>query len=253
MLQIHNWHTKRKNYGLSSSGQPDISVNAIYFGDLEICNAKELVEWDKEVDRVQLFVCEACGTPNCQSGGWVTLRRLNDYVFWIPAFKEILSGDDFALNEYGPPYFMRKHGALCFSLNEYERFQTEFSSFPYADELPVLTQNEVFRVYQCETPARMLGDLCNGDNSIKLDLILAADGGEVCEWRRVLQRLLNSPPVDNKPARLSPPKENDKCITLYLDLASFPEWKAFWVGSSLGLYISENLKLEFDQVMDKMT
>src|SRR4051812_33590200 len=103
---------KSKMMYFSSSGQGSVPVNSIYADDENLANAIELIDFDD--DPIQFQVCDHCGYPGCASGGWLSLRRLGQFVFLMPAFGKMDMGS-WEANEYAPPYFTNLKGSILLS------------------------------------------------------------------------------------------------------------------------------------------
>ncbi len=167
-----------KELDFSSVELPNAKVHSIHVDGELLCNAYELSEWESDSDRMQLIICDHCGTVHCQSGGWVTFRKGGEAVFVLPLFPEILSNDDWAHSEYEPPHIIRKRGVLIFERDVYAKFRASFSKFPRYESIPPMTYHEALLTFQLEVPVRLLGDAFKSPNDAKrLDLALAASEG----------------------------------------------------------------------------
>ena len=109
----------------SSGGRP--RTKAIFTGDTCLANALSFIGLGD--DPTQLIVCEACGTVQCEPGGWIHLRRIADSVVFIPVFAEMLAGN-FESTEYSPPKYNSSRGTPIFSPNVYARLRSHVPAFP---------------------------------------------------------------------------------------------------------------------------
>ncbi len=159
MHVVDSWTSEMNELDFSSAEVPNLSVHSIYVDGELLCNAYELTEWEADSDRMQLVICDHCGTVHCQSGGWVTFRQGGEAVFVLPLFPESVSDDDWAHSEYEPPHIIQKRGVLLFERNVYAKFRESFPEFPEYESIPPMTYREVLLTFQLEAPGRLLGDI----------------------------------------------------------------------------------------------
>jgi hypothetical protein len=242
MLLVGNWSTVLKELDFSWAELPNVKVHSIHVDGELLCNAYELTEWEADSDRMQLIICDHCGTIQCQPGGWVTFRQGGEAVFVLPLFSEIISDDQW---EYAPPYIIRKRGALLFECDVYAKFRETFPKFPRYESIPSMTYREALRTFQLEVPGRILGDIFYSPIDVKrLDLVLAASEGDSVELAEQVGRIFDNGLQDERVAIIRHPEPNETAVRLYVDLPEIPEWNVFWKGKTRGLYLSPKHRLE---------
>ena len=84
------------------------ATTSVFADEVEIVNALDFVDFNEAP--FQTTVCECCGTPGCNSGSWVNIRRLDDALIVIPAFDEMCEGS-LKREEYAPPEYINTKGA----------------------------------------------------------------------------------------------------------------------------------------------
>jgi hypothetical protein len=65
---------------LVSSGQPNPTWTKLVCDGVVLCNSLEWVDWVE--DPVQVRICEACGIPGCEHGGYVRITRCGSHLLW---------------------------------------------------------------------------------------------------------------------------------------------------------------------------
>jgi len=252
MWRITNWNTSPRHYDFTGAGLSKVDVTAIESDGVELCNGIELCDWESDDDRMQLIVCQTCGIPGCETKGWTTFRRAGGYVFWIPLFSELLADDDWAADNYSPPHYFRKQGIPYFEEADYSRFQVQFPRFPRLGTMPPLKVSEAVRCLQHEAPGRLLGDIYHGKAARpRLSMILAATEGDHEEWSSILSSSFETDCGDSSPATVGGPDKDDRPLTMFPDIADFPEWHIFWLGAQPGYYLAADLKLETPTTANK--
>src|SRR5919202_1361625 len=110
MGQLTTSTTRRAELDFSSSGQSKNSVTQLWHDSVQIINAVESVNWGEP--QLQFIVCEDCGFVGCQPHGWVELKRANRLVLIMPAFTRSGEVSEIIHNEYLPPYYFVRRGAI---------------------------------------------------------------------------------------------------------------------------------------------
>ena len=245
MLVIDSWSTVFKELDFSSAELPNVKVHAVHVDSELLCNAYELAEWQADEDRMQLIICDHCGTVHCQPGGWSTFRRGGEAVFMLPLFHEIMNDYDGGRSEYAPPSIIRKRGMLLFERAVYGKFREAFPKFPRYESITSMTYREAVLMFRLEVPGRLLGDIYKSPSDPKrLDLARAASEGDPAELVRQVGRVFEKGLRDERVAIIRNPEPGEIPVTLYVDLPGMPEWNVFWKGNTLGLYLSPKHRLE---------
>ena len=210
--------TKKSELDFSSSGQESAKVTQVYFDKHLFCNGLELLEI--EDTSIQFLVCDHCGYAGCSPGNWLSLRRCDDVIFFIPSFVDMEEGDS-ELSEYGAPYFIKKEGVIYLSSEQYSELLELIPKLPGIEDIPELTNHEVALLAQWEAPYRVLGEFPD-DIRFKSNLYLAteSDLGEeiIDELLGLLSKLLNS----KKRAQFNLCSEKNSAI--FLDTSECLQW-----------------------------
>ena len=113
----------------------------------------------------------------------------------------------------------------------------KISDFPSFEMLEPLSTLEAGKLFQLEAPACVLGHILN-PLQLNQDMIIASSQGKLIEQTKELTSLVNRLLTNIHPAKLNSVTEHDQIISLYLDIAGLPEWKALsYNGSRYSLYL----------------
>jgi hypothetical protein len=123
---------------------------------LELVNMVGAANWDE--DPVQVVVCDHCGCVQCQSGNWVSVRRLGEWVVMVAAAKGYGSADPFESGEFTAPKWLRTRGAPLVPGAIWDAVRAGGESLPRSDALPDLRWAEVLLEAQLEASRRLLGE-----------------------------------------------------------------------------------------------
>jgi len=211
--------SKTEIIDFTSSGQGVVDVTAIYIDNDILSNACERV--DLTQDPYQFIVCNSCGYTQCASGGWLSIGKLVDTVFFYPAFTTMQEGE-WEYNEYTPPSFIAKKGILYISRNNYKTIQASLKYLPSFDKLKRLTSNEIAYILQWEAPYQVLGEYpqaieLNHNNFITSS---AVDDEELLlDFQSLLSKLTEPIEFDITTITLDMEK-----ISIFLETSEFIEW-----------------------------
>ena len=195
-----------------------LSTHGVHSGDVCLINNVDRVDFTE--DPVQVTLCHCCGFPHCDSGGYVSLRRLGERVLWIPAFRTMADGD-WELNEYTPPKFLRQHGVPLFGLNAHTRLRAAVSSVPAMEHVQCLTSCEAVALIQWNAPFSVLGKFPAPPN-LNRDRILAVTDGDTSTECDAVQSLLSM--FHNSELPLIPIEQNTSPIEFHLDDPRYTSW-----------------------------
>lgn len=156
MWLIRELELRSTTYDFSSSEQGAFADTAVWADGIRLINMPGRVDWDE--DPVQVEICEYCGTLRCQSGGFVSVRRLGSLVVLVPSLRCYGSSDPFERTEYGAPYFVRKRGAAAIEVGEWERVRSIGAALPEPGRIATLSWPEAFLAAQFEAANRLLGE-----------------------------------------------------------------------------------------------
>ncbi len=145
-----------RRYSFESSGLGQHADLALLGDGLELVNMLAAANWGE--DPVQVVVCDHCGCVQCQSGNWVSVRRLGDWVVMVAAARGYGSADPFERREFTAPKWLRTRGAPLVPVAIWDEVRAGGPSLPRSDALPDLRWAEVLLEAQLEAPRRLLGE-----------------------------------------------------------------------------------------------
>lgn len=227
-------YTKKATLDFSSSGQGKKETTELYFDDFKLSNAVDLVEYYP--DSTQFIVCSECGITDCASGDYLTLRRIENFVVFIPAFEEMRADKDF---QYNPHYEVSKSGGILLDNAKYLEVRNALTELPKFEDLPVLINSEIPILLQWESTVNAL-DIFPFPVEFRSDLFLATssemDESIVAKLRFLIQLYENS----KAEAHLVESEYSD--ISIFLDIDGYYEWNPIWESNGiLGLKLMPNL------------
>jgi hypothetical protein len=211
----------------SSSGLGYHSSTAIDAGGIRLFNALDLVDF--ELGLAQVYVCSDCGTPHCERGNWVALRRVGADVMWLPAFAQMESGE-WEAQEYTPPRFVADRGAPLFRASTWEALRAIRSDVPRADDLPALASREAVQLLQWSAPGRVLGRHPQKPSLERKRVVAVTEGDRDAIVKDVDAALAHYYEAAVRLA-IQPRSTLQSRIELWLDLPGTPAWSAFGYGS----------------------
>jgi hypothetical protein len=190
-------------------------AGGLFVGGEQLCDSVDLVDWRS--DAQHLFHCDYCGGDD-YSGGWVAARRSGGRVVWLPAFDRLGDGnDDWARDEYAPPWFMRKNGVTIIAHRE---LAATVPKFPRLDALPPLTRREVALALQFES-LELLGSP-PGPAVVKRPWVVSVSEPGHDETLDHLDELLRRWSGDRRPVELA---EAGEAISCWVDPGVGREWR----------------------------
>lgn len=155
MWQINNPEIRPTALDFGSSGQDKRPVSQLFAEGIKLINALELIEWAEEDS--QFLICEGCGMPGCKPGDWVSVRRSDSLVLFLPASEHVWREKKDYL-EYGPPAYLRQRGIPFLDPATYETLRSQHSSFPALNKLQPLKAKEAAVLFQLTAPDGILGE-----------------------------------------------------------------------------------------------
>lgn len=242
MWQLTTPITRKVELNFSSSGQSRIFVTQLAIDDIQLINAIEFVNWGEA--QLQFIVCEDCGFVGCQPHGWIELKRVDSLVLITPAFTRISEASEIRPHEYLPPYYLVEKGAIYIEQESYTNRLCKIANFPNFEMLAPLSTWEAAKLFQLEAPCHVLGHISN-PIQLNQDIVIASSEGKFIELTKELISLVNRLMTNISPAKLRRVTEHDQVISLYLDIAGIPEWKALsYNGSRYFLYLEPGYIIE---------
>lgn len=121
MIDCGNYQLEKWQPDFSSSGQSSPEWIRVKCSDVKICNSLEWLDW--EDNPVQVEICDACGTPGCQSGGYVHVSRLGEHILWTKPY--IDESDEWARTQYEAAFALRKAGSVVIPDSVLSQWQRE--------------------------------------------------------------------------------------------------------------------------------
>lgn len=222
MWEIKNPSIQKAKVDFTSSGQGFREVSQLVFDEVVIMNALELMDFDE--DRIQVLICDHCGTVNCQSGGWINLRLSGDFVLMIPAFDEMQ--DEWSKTEYGPPRYFGKEGTPYFNLETYKNLQNQNNYFPKIENIKPLQAREAMRLAQLYMPMNLFGN----PPEVRLNVekarnIVASSEGEPKECLKEIEDILLQNYEKKSFANLRRVTPDEEIVYLFTDEVEFIDWQ----------------------------
>lgn len=221
MWQIKNPEITSSSLDFGLSGQGRRPVFQLFAEGIKLINALELVDWD--VDDSQFLICEGCGMPGCKSGDWVSVRRSDSLVLFLPASEHVWREKKDYL-EYGPPAYLKQRGIPYLDAATYESLRSQHSSFPALGKLQPLKAKEAAVLFQLTAPDGILGE--PPEVNIQADLIVGSSEGDQTEPLKILEDLLKKHYENESSVVLRSRSDNEQVISFYLDATGFTEWRA---------------------------
>jgi hypothetical protein len=209
----------------SAGGRPQ--TTALYADNTCLVNAIGFAELNS--DPAQLIVCESCGHVHCEPGGWVHLRRIGEYVGFIPAFTEMLDGE-FESTEYSPPKYIAARGAPTFDSNSYAALRSAVPAFPATEQIKLITASEAVRLLQWQATFRVLGRFPNNP-ILKTHAVLAVSDGQLDEQCNRLQEFIDQH-IDSRVALSVCGHRKFSPVEFHLDGPGFPTWRPIAVSGN---------------------
>lgn len=242
MWEITNPTIQRAKLDFTSSGQGFREVSQLAAGKIVLMNALELMDFAD--DRIQVLICEHCGTIHCEPGGWVNLRSSSGFILMIPAFDEV--EDDWSRTEYAPPRYFYKNGTPFFSSETYRQLQKQNPHFPKIENIKSLQAREAMRLAQLYMPVQLFGE----PPEIKLNLeqaqrFVASSRGEASDRIKEIEEILVRNYENKSPVQLRRAGSSDEIISLFSDDFEFAEWKVLVEdGSEKKLFLEETFVVD---------
>ena len=234
MWQIKNPEIRPSSLDFGSSGRDKRTVFQLFAEGIKLINALEIVDWDEE--NSQFLICEGCGMTGCKPGDWVSVRRSDSLVLFLPASEHVWREKKDYL-EYGPPAYFRQRGIPYLDSATHEALRSQHSSFPALDKLQRLKAKEAAVLVQLSAPDGVLGE--PPEINIQADLIVGSSEGDQTEPLKILEDLLKKHYENESSVVLRSRSDNEQVISFYLDATGFTEWQAMvFDGSEYRLLVA---------------
>lgn len=220
MLKPKKVYTKKAILDFSSSGLGKKETSELYLDDFRLSNAIDLVEYNS--DATQFTVCPECGTTDCSSGDYLSLRRIDKNVAFIPAFEKMRDDSN---AQYSPHKEISKLGGILLDKYQYLEVQKFITVLPLFEYLPTLKNSGVPTLLQWESSVNAL-DKFPYSVDFRTDLYLAtsSDLGESIITK--LEELINLFKNSNDEAQLTEVENGN--VSIFLDIDGYYEWNPMW-------------------------
>ncbi len=235
-----DFSTYNKDFDFTSSSLGVRSYTALKIGNIEFINMIEKIDWECGEDQIfQSLICDQCGHPHCASGNWIALRRLETFIFFIPAFEYMLSEPDWG--EYEPPHYLKKNGSLWMKERDFKRLVQIVPAFEQLRTIKNLSVQEMELLFKWESPQNIFGTLPEL-KEFKTERILATSHLNNDRISNLIEEKLEElGAVDNY--RIEPIVQ-DEFVNLYLDDSANTEWTALCISSAgFSLTLGKHFKI----------
>lgn len=231
--------TYPKQFDFSSSEQGKPTYNALKIGDYEFSNLIESIELGDEYN-FQNIICDHCGYSGCASGNWLSIRKYNEFAFFIPDFED-MKDEDFGAN-FEPSYYFRKNGSLYLGKNEFAIFNKIIQNFTKFEDIPKFTKKELIELYKWDVPQRMFGDFPNYTQINKKRIIATSEFDQEKVVKIIMHKIEELTYSNFFNLQLLEKEENK--ITIYLDDQKTTEWNALYKeNDEIGLLLGGKFKI----------
>jgi hypothetical protein len=188
----------------------------------QITNSLEWVEWSE--NPVQVILCDVCGHPGCESGGYVHVSRLGGHVLWSPA--QVDPEDDYDGQIYAAPTILRTAGAFAVPVERWNEWAEAIPNVPPVDRLPAANHAAVADAWvlgPARTTATVVTSLrerlVGGDTLDKEAAIVLVE--------RALAHLSRNAQAPFEQSVVTVDEVSGRLETLYLDGPAEVDWTAF--------------------------
>lgn len=236
-----NLQAYQKQYDFTSSDQGKPTYTALTIEGIEFFNMVEQVDVENEDNQVfQTILCEKCGFQSCQSGNWVAIQELNDYVFFIPAFEEIK--EEQVPGDYSPPFLLRQNGALWMTLFTYNNFKKYVPALNRLKEIQKMTSDELISLYKSDTHHNLFGTFPNFTAANKDPVLATSELNTKQLFDIIHSSLTNLERAQNY--MIQEVKNEDIILSIYLNHKETTQWKALYkTGNEFGLLLGGKFKI----------
>ena len=220
-----NFITYKKQFDFTSSDQGRPTFTALKIDDKDFINMVEGLEG--EIDDNQIFqtiLCDYCGCYQCASGNWVAIRRLSDFIFFIPAFEYL--NTEFDEGIYYPPHELIEKGAFWLTVTDFIKFKKLVPGIDKLTTIKHMTKFELISLFKWDIPHKIFGEFPNFINAWKDHILTVSELDNETVTNIVELKLAE---LENATAfGLEPLVYKENIITVYLDDHSTSEWNALY-------------------------
>ncbi len=218
-----NFRTYKNQFDFTSSEQGMPIYTSLTIDGIDFINIIERLNGEIDEDQIfQTILCSSCGIYHCEPGNWVALRQISDIILFIPPYEKLLDSEN--QNEYAPPYWIRQKGSFWLTKADFEKFKKLVPELDKLKSINRITKFELLTLYKSETSHKMFGDFPDF-KSLRKNHVLAFSELENETVFEIIDSKLKEI-EDSTEFEITPLKENEKVISVFLDDSSKTEWKA---------------------------
>ena len=212
-----------KQFDFTSSEQEKPTYTAIKIGDYEFSNLVESIEFESQFS-FQHIICDHCGFSGCASGNWLSIRKNDEYIFFIPNFIDMKDEDLGA--DFQPSHYFKVNGCLYLKKNEYENLRSYIHQFPKPDELQNFEKEEIIELYKWDVPQKMFGEFPEFQSINEKRIIATSELNDSEVVKIIMQKVEEL--ENSKSFSLKDFENKENIITIYLDDHKTTEWNALY-------------------------
>lgn len=178
MINLTEFKLDKWKPDFTDSGQSSPDWTKV-FKEIDVfCNSLEWTEWDN--NPVQLILCEHCGHSECETGGYVTISRLNDFLIITNPERDI--NDSYDISQFTPHILLRKYGTIIIERKTWDQWKKDYS-LPDFSVFPPLRKRDLldswllehYKIKGIESFSILFeylnSDLLTSDNYDKYDVV----------------------------------------------------------------------------------
>jgi hypothetical protein len=220
-----------------------VTRTSLAIDDIIVINQIDALDDTRDNENVfQFIVCEECGFAQCKPGDWVAIRKSGGNALFIPAFAWIFE-KEWGENEYLPPYYLTKKGAILFTPERFEELKNLVPYFAQFNQFKHLTNFEALNLLKFEASQNLFGALPKFTD-LPSQKLIAASEGELDQMINILHEEMKKLEVEENEICIEPVSKNEPLISFYLDDPKATEWRALYKNEiDYGLLIGETYKL----------
>jgi hypothetical protein len=218
----------------ASSGQANPKWTRVRASGTEICDTLEGVEW---LDNpVQVTLCDACGTPECASGGYTHISRVGPDLLWTAP--QLDSDDAFEVDRRRTSFPVAHRGGLLIPEVEWRRWQKAVDTLPSTTTFPHANRRAIADAWRMGVVGRLRAGSVSDISSCLREYALASDSMELADAvatvRRLVEWALRSPEAPAQGQLVRASDFGTRVEVIYTDGKHEEDWPAFGhVGSRL--------------------
>lgn len=217
-----NFKTYKKEFDFTSSEQGKPTYTVLKINDTDFINMIERLDGEIEADQIfQTILCNSCGIYHCESGNWIALRQLDDFIFFIPAFEELHGEQN--QSEYAPPSWLKQKGSFWLTKVDFEKFKKLIPELDKQKSINRITKSELLALYKFDTPHKMFGDFPDFKPLRKNHILAVSELDNETVFDNIESKLKVLETSNDFEIKLL--TENDNVISVFLDDNSMTEWK----------------------------